>query len=132
MRLRDCCVGTYTGSMRRLLGIVALLLLISGAAPVFACVTDGATTREQSACCQGMPNNCQALAKMSCCRTDLRTDEQPQVYATGPSADHVWVVSDWLAPADISPRVVASSSPGRAWEHSPPGMLATRTTVLQI
>jgi hypothetical protein len=118
--------------MRRLAGIVALLLLFTGAAPVLACMTTRPMNHQESACCRTMHGNCGDMANMGCCRTEVRTDGHPQIAATAPSVAHHWVVVNWLAATVFAPRTIALSFLNIPPEHSPPGLLATKITVLQI
>ena len=118
--------------MRRFAGIVALLLLFSGAAPVFACMTTDALNQQESACCRAMHHNCGQMAKLGCCRTEIRTDAHPQLPTAAPTVEIHWAVVTWLAPAAISPQIAAGSFLDTPREHSPPGLLATQITVLRI
>ena len=118
--------------MRRFAAIVALLLLFSGAAPVLACVATSAMNQEESACCRAMHGNCGQMAKMGCCRTDVRTDTAPQLPTAPTSSDCNWVVLNWLAPAAIAPHMVTASFLASPREHSPPGLRAAQITVLRI
>jgi hypothetical protein len=117
--------------MKRLASIVAILLLISAAAPVLACMTDGAMNHEESACCRAMHGNCGEMAKTGCCRTEVRTDAHPQIATTAPSLELHWAIVDWLTPVVVTVQTVPSVFDIPV-EHSPPGLLAARTTVLRI
>jgi hypothetical protein len=119
-------------TMRRLSTIVALLLLLSVAAPVLACVTGRTMSREENACCRAMHGNCGEMAKMGCCRTTVRTDESPQLATTAPSNDLNWTVIAWLTPVSLTVQAVPSSSLHAPDEHSPPGLLTAKITVLRI
>jgi hypothetical protein len=118
--------------MRRLASIVAILLLLAAAAPVMACVTGMVMSHEETACCRAMHGQCGQMKKMGCCRTEVRTDETPQIAATSPAADVQWVcvahVSALLTPLHL----VASTIWIVPDEHSPPGLLVAQTTVLRI
>jgi hypothetical protein len=118
--------------MKRLGSIVALLLLLSAAAPVLACMTDGAMSHEESACCRTMHGNCGEMAKMGCCRTDVRTDEHPQIATMAPSIELHWAIIHWLMPVLAPAQTVSSSLLDIPAEHSPPGLLLAKTTVLRI
>ncbi|RSL16439.1 hypothetical protein EDE15_1954 [Edaphobacter aggregans] len=118
--------------MRRLASIVTILLLLSTAAPVLACMTGSSMSREESACCRAMHGNCGRMAKMGCCQTEVRTDVNPQIVTKTPSVDLHWAVVDWLAPAVVDIQTITSSLLGAFDEHSPPGLIAARTTVLRI
>src|SRR5271170_6153164 len=106
--------------MRRLASIVALLLLLTTAAPVLACMTGNSMSLEESACCRAMHGNCGEMAKIGCCRTEVRTDEHPQIATTAPSIELHWAVVDWLTPAAIAPQTFPSSFLDIPAEHSPP------------
>ncbi|HEX6509558.1 MAG TPA: hypothetical protein VF221_18170 [Chloroflexota bacterium] len=118
--------------MRRFAGIIALLLLFSGAAPVLACVATSAMRHEESACCRAMHGHCDGMTEMGCCRTEVRTDTAPQLPTAPTSSDCHWVVLNWLAPTPIAPQTVAAFFLDTPREHSPPGLLSTRITVLRI
>jgi hypothetical protein len=118
--------------MKRLASIVALLLLLTAAAPVLACMTDGAMSHEESACCRAMHGNCGEMAKTGCCRTEVRTDEHPQIAATAPSVELHWAIIHWLMPVSAAVQTVPSSFLDIPAEHSPPGLLLAKITVLRI
>jgi hypothetical protein len=118
--------------MRRLVSIVALLLLLSTAAPLLACVAGSAMSQEEKACCRAMHGNCGEMAKMGCCRTEIRTDEYPQIAATAPSINLQWAVVAWLAPNLLPMQDVPHPLLAAPDEHSPPGLLTARFTVLRI
>jgi hypothetical protein len=118
--------------MKRLASIVALLLLLSAAAPVLACMTGGAMSHEESACCRAMHGNCGEMAKTGCCRTEVRTDEHPQIATTAPSIELHWSVIHWLMPVFAAVQTVPSSFLDIPTEHSPPGLFIANTTVLRI
>jgi hypothetical protein len=118
--------------MRRLVSIAAILLLLASAAPVMACLTNVVMTHEESACCRTMHGQCGHMQKMGCCQTEVRTDETPQITAAPPAIDVQWACVGH-APADSMQPLVAAS---RVWrlpsDHSPPGLLTAKTTVLRI
>jgi len=117
--------------MRRLLSFVAVLLLLASAAPVMACVTTLAMSHEESACCRSMRGQCGEMAKMGCCRTVVRNDS-PQAATESASLAVQWIV---LTQIDSFTMPVTLDNPTRQTslaEHSPPGLLIARTTVLRI
>jgi hypothetical protein len=118
--------------MKCLASIVALLLLLSTGAPVMACVTGTAMSHEESACCRAMHGNCGEMAKTGCCRTEVRTDEHPQIATTAPSIELHWAVMDRLIPAFAAVQTLPSSFFDIPSEHSPPGLITAKTTVLRI
>ena len=118
--------------MRRFASIVAILFLLTAVAPVLACMTSGTMSREESACCRSMHGQCGEMAKMGCCRTEVQKDETPQIAATSPATDVHWVCVAQLAPLAASMQTHASVSLLSPIEHSPPGLLATKITVLRI
>jgi hypothetical protein len=118
--------------MRRFAGIVALLLLLSTAAPVLACVTGSAMSHEEHACCRAMHGNCGKMAKTGCCKTEVRTDEHPQLAAKTQSIDLQWAVIEWLTPTIVAIQTTPRSSFSSPDEHSPPGLLTAKITVLRI
>ena len=123
----------YTGdSMRRIASFVAILVLLSAAAPLLACMTDSAMSQEESACCRSMHGNCGDMTTMGCCRTEVRTDHHPQMPSIAPSIDVQFVVISWLPPVVAEAQNVPASLLRRPDEHSPPGLLTARITVLRI
>jgi len=118
--------------MRRLLSFVAVLLLLASAAPVMACVTTLAMSHEESACCRSMHGQCGEMAKMGCCRTVVHNDS-PQVATETATLAVQWVVLTTQIDSRTTP--VVPDSPARQaslTDHSPPGLLIARTTVLRI
>jgi hypothetical protein len=118
--------------MRRLTGIVAILLLLTAAAPVMACLTSAAMSHEESACCRAMHGQCGHMERMDCCRTKVRTDENPQIAAVFPVTDVQWVCFAKMSSLPVPDRFVASTIWHAPEEHSPPGLLIAQTTVLRI
>ena len=118
--------------MRRSAGILAILLLLTTAAPVMACLTGVLMTHEESACCRAMHGQCGHMEKMSCCRTEVRTDQAPLIAATSPATDLHWVCVAHLSSLATPVHFVSTSVWRAPDEHSPPGLIAAKTTVLRI
>ena len=118
--------------MRRVASIVAILLLLTAAAPVMACVTNMVMSHEESACCRAMHGQCGHMEKMGCCRTEVRTDETPQIAGTAPGIHVQWVCVAHMPALSTPVHFVASAVWLMPDEHSPPGLLAAKTTVLRI
>lgn len=118
--------------MRRLTSIVAILLLLTSAAPVMACLTSMVMNHEESACCRAMHGQCGHMEKMGCCQTEVRTGDTPQVAATSPATDVQWVCVAYLSSLSARVNSVASIVSRMPDEHSPPGLLTAKTTVLRI
>jgi hypothetical protein len=118
--------------MRRLAGIFAIFILLLTATPLLACMTDGAMSQEESACCRAMHGKCDGMEKMGCCRTEVRTDEHPQLAASAPTIDLHLAVVDWLEPFVFEVQDVPPSFLRIADAHSPPGLVIARITVLRI
>jgi hypothetical protein len=119
-------------SMRRLASIVAIFILLLTVAPLLACMTDSAMSREESACCRAMHNKCDVMEKMGCCRTEVRSDDHPQTVPSAPKIDLHLAVVDWLEPfvsevQNFPPSILAIDG-----AHSPPGLAIARITVLRI
>jgi hypothetical protein len=89
-------------------------------------------SREESACCRTMHGQCGDMAKMGCCRTEVRADETPQIAATSPATDVQWVCVAHLTSLPIPVHFVVSAVRHAPVEYSPPGLLTARTTVLRI
>jgi hypothetical protein len=117
--------------MRRLASMVAIVLLLTAVAPVLACVTDGAMSREESACCRSMHGQCGEMVKMGCCRTEVRTDQTPQLAATSSAVDVHWMCVAQI-PCAVRLQATAPISLRLPIEHSPPGLLTAKITVLRI
>ena len=49
--------------MRRLASFVAILLMLTAAAPVMACLTNVVMSHEESACCRAMHGQCGHMAE---------------------------------------------------------------------
>jgi hypothetical protein len=122
----------YTDNMRRVANIVAIFILLLTAAPLLACMTHGAMNRDESACCRSMHGKCDGMEKMGCCRTEVRTDEYPQLAASAPMIDLHFSVVDWLQPFVFEVQNVPPSILEIADAHSPPGLLIAQITVLRI
>ena len=118
--------------MRRFASIVAILLLLTAAAPVMACLTSVVMSHEESACCLAMHGQCGHMEKMGCCRTEVRTDETPQIAAPSPATDVHWVCVALLPALSNPVHFVISTLWLTPDEHSPPGLLTAKTTVLRI
>jgi len=118
--------------MRRLASIVALVLMLTSVAPVLACMTVGTMSREESACCRSMNGECGQMAKMGCCKTVARTDEAPQIGARAVETSTQWVCVSRLAPLAARIQTPATDISMAPIEHSPPGLLAAKISVLRI
>ena len=118
--------------MRRFASIVVILLLLTAAAPVMACLTSVMMSHEESACCRAMRGQCGNMEKMGCCRTEVRTDETPQIAATSPIINVQWVCVTHMPAVPVPVHFMASTVWRAPDEHSPPGLLVARTTVLII
>jgi hypothetical protein len=118
--------------MRRLASIVSILLLLTASAPVLACVTGVAMSQEESACCRSMHGQCGEMSRMGCCRTEVRTDDTPQLTTTSPAVSVHWVCVAHLSPLFSPVHLVVSAVLLMPDEHSPPGLITAKTTVLRI
>lgn len=118
--------------MRRLASFVAILLLLLTAAPVLACATDAGLTHEERACCRAMHGDCGEMAKTGCCRTEFRADTHPQQVSVAPQIRLAQILVVWMAPVakpapSVPPAILRAPD-----EHSPPGLLIAKLTVLRI
>jgi hypothetical protein len=118
--------------MRRLASFLAIFILLSTAAPLLACMTGSTMNQTESACCRAMHGNCGDMAKMGCCRTEVRSDEHPQLAASAPTFTLHFVVVNWLVSFLVEPQTVPPALSRIPDAHSPPGLLIARTTVLRI
>jgi hypothetical protein len=118
--------------VRRLASLVAILLVLSTAAPLLACMTESAMTSQESACCRQMHGNCGDMAKMGCCRTETHTNQNPQLATHAPSLDLPLVMIARLDPV-LPAASFSSHMPLCApEEYSPPGLLTAAFIVLRI
>ena len=118
--------------MRRLAGILAIFTLLLTAAPLLACMTDNVMNQKESACCRAMHGKCDGMKKMGCCRTEVRTDEHPQLAASAPAIGFHFVAVNWFVPSFVAAKVGPSTLLRMPDEHSPPGLLTAQITVLRI
>jgi len=118
--------------MRRFASVVAIFLLLAAAAPVMACLTSVAMSHEESACCRAMHGQCGQMAKMGCCQTQVRTDDSPQIAAVSPAVSVHWVCVEHLSSLLSSAYFETAIVRRVPNEHSPPGLLTTKTTILRI
>jgi len=118
--------------MRRLASIAAILFLLTAAAPVMACLTSVVMSHEESACCRAMHGQCGHMEKMGCCRTEIRTDDTPQLAVVAPATDVQWICVAHLPALSTPVHSIVSTVWLMPDEHSPPGLLTTKTTVLRI
>jgi hypothetical protein len=118
--------------MRRTANILAIFILLWSATPLLACMTESVMNQEESACCRAMHGKCDGMEKMGCCRTEVRTDEHPQLAASAPMIDLHFAVVDWLEPFVFQVRNIPPSVLRIADAHSPPGLVITKITVLRI
>lgn len=89
-------------------------------------------SQEETACCRSMHGHCRDMEKMGCCKTEVRTDEHPQLATVAPAIDVPWAVVDSLAPFPASIQAVSPPLLRVPSEHSPPGLLIGKLTVLRI
>lgn len=117
--------------MRRLISLVAVLLLLASAAPVMACVTNLAMSHEESACCRSMHGKCGEMVKQGCCQKVVH-DSSPQVATEAITLAIHWVVFPQVA--SVTGTVTLDNPTRQTFqtEHSPPGLLIAKTAVLQI
>ena len=118
--------------MRRLASLLTIFFLLSTAAPLLACMTGSVMNQEESACCRAMHGNCHGMTKMGCCRTEVRTDDHPQLAVSSPTIDRHLAVLYWLEP---SLSKAQSVPPSMLWipnEYSPPGLVTAQITILRI
>jgi hypothetical protein len=118
--------------MNRLASFVAILLVLSTAAPVMACVTGSAMSREEKACCRSMHGNCPEMAKMGCCQTKVRTDDHPQLATSAPISIVQCAVIAWRVPNQVAVQSFTLFPSRISEEHSPPGLLSAKITILRV
>jgi hypothetical protein len=118
--------------MRRLSAFIAILLLVSAAAPVLACMTTQTMSPQESACCRSMHGNCNAMAEMGCCHKEIKSDDHPRLASSAPSTDIQWIVCTNVAYLPAFVQRVPSAWLRTPQEHSPPGLQIANTTILRI
>jgi hypothetical protein len=118
--------------MRRLASLFAIFILLSTAAPLMACVTDSVMNQGESACCRAMHGKCDGMEQMGCCRTKVRSDENPQLATSAPAICFHFVIVNWFVPFLAEPQTIQPSLLRIPDAHSPPGLLIARITVLRI
>jgi hypothetical protein len=118
--------------MRRVTSVFAIFILLLTAAPLLACMTDGAMSQEESACCRAMHGKCDGMEKMACCRTEVRAYQYARLAASAPTIDLHLAVVDWVEPFVSEVQHVPTSILGISDAHSPPGLIIARITVLRI
>ena len=118
--------------MFRLSSIVAILLLLTAAAPVMACISGATMSHEQSACCHEMHGQCGEMAKTGCCTTQAQNDDTPQIASTSPVVAIHWVVVALLPPSLLPIQVIPQGVSRIPAEYLPPGLLTAKSSVLRI
>jgi hypothetical protein len=118
--------------VRRVISFVAILLLLVTAAPVLACVTDSAMTHEERTCCRSMHGDCGEMVKTGCCQTQFHADLHPQVATSSPHLQLALLVVRSMESLFTPARMLGLPVSHFPDEHSPPGLLIARTTVLRI
>lgn len=120
--------------MRRALTIVAILSLLTSAAPVLACVTAQSITPAQRACCRAMHDQCGQMRQTGCCQTVTR-EVAPQFATISPQLNIHWsmsVVSAHLAPAMTKSLTSLRLHLESSQEHPPPGLVLATSSLLRI
>ena len=134
-RARQCRVYSHAVRVLRQLGVI-LLMLISSAAPVMACMTvDAQMSPSERACCRMMKNRCgdmQMPASHGCCHKTLQSVDQnalnAKAVALPPIATIVVALAayDLLVPNSVSPEWVVSP------QYSPPKSPPSAVSVLRL
>jgi len=129
----DDCAYILRNEMRRFASIVAMFLLLAAAMPVLACVTGTAMSRMESSCCRETHGRCGEMAKQGCCQTETQTDSRPQIATSTVATEPQWVcVAQLPAPFAVPLHGCALELPQTPPEHSPPGLVTAKITVLRI
>ncbi len=79
-----------------------------------------------------MHGKCVEMKEMGCCRTEVRADDTPQIAAMAPVTDVQWVCVAYLPALTTSLHLAETTVRQLPNEHSPPGLLNAKTTVLRI
>ena len=122
----------YTCGVRRLTSTVAVFVMVLMMLPVLACSATSQQSRMERDCCKQMHGKCGDMANQGCCLVEVHTDltQLPSQMTVAPVLPVAFV-------AIVYPRMVRlSAADGYRWqvpdEHSPPGLLIARSTVLRI
>jgi hypothetical protein len=89
-------------------------------------------TREERACCRSMHGDCGEMAKTGCCRTEFQADVRPQLATSAPDLQLAFLLVGWLTSVFTPLPAVDLAVLHFPDEHSPPGLLIARMTVLRI
>ena len=116
---------------------VSILGLILAAVPVMACTIPGnAMTKAEHDCCKKMAEQCgrSGMAKShGCCQTQASPNDFNILKASSYQIDHAFVdlhvlpIRSQIAELQLTLAPIVPSP-----THSPPGLLASATTVLRI
>jgi hypothetical protein len=118
--------------VRRLTSTIAVFVMILMMLPVLACSATSKMSRTERDCCEQMHGKCGDMAKQGCCQVEVHTDltQLPSQTTIAPALPVALV-------AIIYPHVMElPATRGYRWhvpdDHSPPGLLIARSTVLRI
>jgi hypothetical protein len=118
--------------MRRLLSLVVVVLLLTVASPVFACVTQLTMTPTEKACCARMHGHCEEMMGPCCCVVHQRGDLS-QVPAARSDAPQVVFQAAEVPAAFYAELWSAREMPlARVSERPPPLLMHLSTIVLRI
>ncbi len=118
--------------MRRLISFVAVVLLLSVASPVFACMTQLAMTPAERSCCAKMHGNCHEMPGHQCCQLHQHGDlpQAPVVRSNAPVL--VLPPAETLIAFYPEMRSGAELLGARESERPPPLLTHLSTIVLRI
>ena len=117
---------------------VSILALLLAALPVMACTVPGATmTAAERDCCKRMAEQCHRSGMANshgCCQTQTSRNGFDALKASSSQLDHslvdIHVQFAAMQAGTSLPLMLTASMPSPT--HSPPGLLASVTTVLRI
>ena len=118
--------------MRRFAIALVMLLAITAVAPVMACATGEAMTNGETSCCRAMHGQCGEMAKTGCCETKVRGEDASQVAATPSVNSCCWVGVAHLAADGLPVTAPIGGLTQVPHRYLPPGLPASRVTVLRI
>ncbi len=116
---------------------VAILALLLAALPVMACTVPGATmTAAERDCCKRMAEQCHRSGMVNshgCCQTQASPNGLHALKTSSSQLDHslIDIYAQPVAAADTTPPLILTASMPSP-THSPPGLIASATTVLRI
>jgi hypothetical protein len=118
--------------VRRLTSTIAVFVMILMMLPVLACSATSNMSRTDRDCCEQMHGKCGDMARQGCCQVEVHTDltQLPSQMTVAPVLPVALVAI--IYPRMIEQPAMHGSRSRVPDDHSPPGLLIARSTVLRI